>query len=240
MLTRYWPQIKKIILDILFPPACLSCENIIDGDEEKYLCEKCRARIVINDTLFCAECKARLPENSKICHPKTLARLAAATQYDEPAAKKLIWRLKYEKLLAALNPLSELISKYVSELDYDFSDYKIVSIPIHAARLRERGFNQAELIGKILAQKLNLEILPALVKIKNTKKQAETKTREEREANILGCFEINPEIAGKLANQKIILADDVFTSGATTLEAARILKFAGVKNIIIFTIAKGK
>lgn len=242
MLTKYWQNLKKLALDILFPPICLVCEHPLEENETlRHVCARCFDRIVINDTLFCAVCKARQPENTKICHFDIVVRLAAATSYDEPAIKKLLWQFKYECLDAAATPLLEIFIKYLSRLDYDLGGYSIVPIPLHPRRLRQRGFNQAEIFGDAAATALKIPILKnILARMRHTKPQMEMRDADSRAANIIGSFVVAEKSVSEIAGKNLIIVDDVFTSGATTFEAARILRSAGAKKIIILALAKGR
>ena len=228
----------ETILDILYPPICFVCEkSLTDNEKEKRVCDNCLNSISINNTLFCPECRARLANNEKICHKNSLYLLAAATSYNNEIAQKLIWELKFNRRTIAAYPLAEMLGKYIYSLNFDFKDYLVIPIPLSKSRERERGFNQANEISKLLSYKMGLKIVNgALVRIKNTKPQTETNEWLERKINITGCFKIkNPEL---IKGQKIILLDDVFTSGSTLTEAAKILKSAGAKKIIGLVTAK--
>ena len=106
-----WPIIKRVVLDILFPPVCLACENFLknNADKKNWLCAECAGKIVIRDTLCCSVCGARLPENTKTCHRDAPFILAAATDYENPVSRALIFRLKYERLRAAEAPLQNIL-----------------------------------------------------------------------------------------------------------------------------------
>lgn len=233
-----WETIKNAILDILFPPVCLTCEETFASrDVPENICSECFLGITIHQTMFCAVCGARNPRNIKICHKEAPAMLAAATKYDDSAVKKLIWVLKYQKKLAGVPPISKILSTYIRLLGFDFSDFVVVFVPLHPTRRRKRGFNQAEILGQAIAHKLNLPIINALARVKDNPPQAETKNKEERQKNISGCFAL--QTGCDIKDKKIILVDDVFTSGATTFEATNVLKNAGAKKVVIFVLAKG-
>lgn len=232
-------KIKKIILDILFPPLCLGCKKLLKSDEEKhdFICNECQLDIVIHNSFFCPKCKARVPDTSKICHKNSGYLLAATTDYQNQAIKNLIWSFKYQGWQNISNFLKCLIEKYLDKLQFNFKNYVLVPIPLHKYRQKERGFNQSEIIAKNVAEKLNLKIiLNCLVRTQDTKSQAETKNIKQREENIKNCFIIeNPSLIEK---KNIILVDDVHTSGSTISEAARQLRSAGAHKIIAFVIAK--
>lgn len=231
-------KLKNIILDILFPPICINCQKYLD-DRNKLICEKCLSLIKINSALFCPVCRARLAENKKICHRGAPYFLAAAGNYDDPVLQNLIHYFKYKSFENLAPILGELLIKYFKLLSFEtfkLFNFIIIPIPLHPGRERERGFNQAELLAEITARHFNLPFIDGIKRIKNNEPQAKMKNSEKRIKNISGCFEIkHPEL---VKGKNIILIDDVFTSGATMDEAARILKKNGSGKIIAMVLAK--
>ena len=149
-------KLKEVTLDILFPPICLNCENSLIKEEKNHgICDICLSKITIHTALFCEVCRARLPENKKICHKNSQYLLGAATNYDE-IIRKLIHQFKYKQWRKILNPLRIILETYLNNLRLDpakLKNYIIIPIPLHKNRMRERGFNQAELLGKIVSEK---------------------------------------------------------------------------------------
>lgn len=231
--------IKDVVLDVLFPPLCFACEkNLAPEEKEGNVCAACLQSVALFDTLFCSVCGARLPENVRTCHPAAPYILGSATSYRNEAVQKLIWRLKYEKLRAAAAPLAGLLTRYLTALDYNFSGFAVVPVPLHPERLEERGFNQAELLATAVASALDVPLMTdALHRIKATPAQAKMRDRAERAANLAGAFAVAP--ANETLREKyIVLVDDVFTTGATVGEAVRTLKAAGAKIVIALTVAR--
>ncbi len=232
-----WTQIKKIVLDILFPAVCLACDAFLKTEFEinNHLCAGCRNQMTTRDTLLCSACGARLPENIKICHRDAPFMLAAATDYENAIVRSLIFRLKYERLKEAAAPLTALLSEYLSNLDFDWDGFVVAPVPLHPKRLRERGWNQAELLSNSIAALLKLPHLPgALRRVRYEEPQAKIRTRAEREINMLNAFEADKNIAG----QNILLVDDVITTGATLRAAAAALKTAGCRRVIALVAAR--
>ena len=192
--------------------------------------------IIVNQTFFCPACRARQPKNAKICHKDIPYKLAAATRYDGPV-KEWVHALKYRKRQGVLQPIADILVKYLSKLEFNFNGYVIIPIPLFPAKERKRGFNQAKLIAEKASVFLNIPIFNnILVKIRDTKTQTEMENYREREKNVTGCFAVsNPKL---ITDKKLILVDDVFTSGATTNEAVRTLRAAGAVKIIALVIAK--
>lgn len=218
-MNRYLKKIEHFIFEILYPTPSLPAD------------------LPIYETLFCPVCKARQARNVKICHKFSQYKLGAATTYSDDTVRKLIWQLKYRGKTGNALLLSRLFNAYFKNLGIGFVDYFIIPMPLSQKRLRNRGYNQAELIARRIADQLNLPVISnALIRIKNTKPQMEIKDWDERRDNVGGCFGITDALL--VENKNIILVDDVFTSGATMSEAVKTLKAAGAKRIIGLVVAK--
>ncbi len=209
------------ILDIIFPCHCISC-NISGSD----LCEKCLSL-----------CPGTERESPSWVFP--------LFDYRHPPIKKAIWLIKYKNKRKLLNTFAEtLYGVMIEELSdlkvmKNFQEPILIPIPLSKKRYRERGFNQAELLCEKIIEidehkylKLEKNIL---IKTKDTLHQTSIKNRRDRLKNLSGSFIVknNKLLKGK----NIILIDDVTTTGATLSEAKKILKGAGVRKIIAFTIA---
>lgn len=237
---NYLIKIKELALDILFPPICLNCLRHLNAEEKTSgLCADCFAKITVHTSLFCSACRARLPKNIKICHKDSAYLLGAATNFDE-AARNLIHQLKYHSWSRLQKPIKNLLEIYFKNLNLKLAgNWLVIPIPLHKKRERERGFNQASLIGKIIADYYRLPIrTDILIRQKETKSQTDLKDWEQRKNNLSGAFQVTqPET---IKNKNIILVDDVYTSGATIKEAVKNLKLAGAKKIMALVLAKTK
>lgn len=231
-------KLKNLFLDILFPPICFVCANNLQKEEkENKICQKCLDSIIINSSFFCSKCRARLPDNKKNCHRETKFLLAAAANYQNETIKKITKFLKYNKWKTLIRIITPFIGEYLNNLNYNFSGFAALPIPLHPDRMKKRGFNQSELIAEFFCRKTGAILkTDNLKRIKPTKTQAELKNAEERKANVKNCFELNnPE---EIRNKNVLLIDDVFTTGSTISEAAETLKKAGANKIIAFVFAK--
>lgn len=136
-----------------------------------------------------------------------------------------------------LASIDALLIKQLPAISYRLEGYIVIPVPLHPSRERRRGFNQSILIARLISEKLNLPLVTdELLKARQTLPQAKTKNIKERRQNLAGSF----TLAGKrnLYRQKILLVDDVCTSGTTLIEAANTLKRAGAQEIIGFTLAQ--
>jgi len=202
-------KILKNILAVLFPQKCLGCKK-----ENEILCSDCLLKINRPDTPY-------------------LNGIHIASNYQDAVLKKTLWMLKYQGVKQLAKPLAELIRERIWK-KLETENWLVVPVPLSKKKLRNRGYNQAEMIAKELSDNVQADIL---FKKFHTKSQVEVKNKEERLANIIGSFEVrnHETIRGK----KIILIDDVLTTGATMREAKKVLKQAGAKKVIGVVVARG-
>jgi ComF family protein len=226
----------NFIGDIFFPPACVGCgDSIAHG----VLCITCQQGIMGFDTLFCGTCAARLPDQKKICHKDAPFILGAAGSYDDDALRAIIHALKFQGIGAAAEPLAEILATYVARLGLDLGGgaWTVTPVPLSPQRARARGFNQSALIARSLARTLGTPYDEHLLaRIAHRKPQSDTEDIFERRENIKGCFALAP--GADVQNKKIVLVDDVTTSGTTFTEAACVLKAGGAKKILALAVAK--
>lgn len=235
MFVSLFTKTKNILLDILFPPLCVKCSKPL-ADSSLSLCEPCFSSLSAHTAMFCPVCMRRLPLNKKTCHRESSYILGAAGNYDDPALKSLIHALKYSGLKQAAYPLASFLILYSEKAGLDFKNYLVLPVPLSKKRLRERGFNQAEIIARIFAEHYKLELRSDLLnKVSHTKPQAGL-NRSERETNLRNCFGIST--ASDISRRNILLIDDVCTTGSTLNEASRVLKDAGAKKIIALVAAR--
>ena len=231
-------KIKEFLLDLLFPPVCVGCgRGIPTNIKVSYLCFDCESKVGIRDPFYCSVCGNRLPTENLTCHEYSGFRLGAATDYENPLVRQLIWQLEYAKQTATARSLAYLLNTFITQVNVPLEEYALLSVPLHAKRERERGFNQATLLAHFLSQKTGMPIIAdGLIRIKNTPPQVELKTREEREANLTDAFVIKN--AEAVRGRKIVVVDDVTTSGATLFQAIRTLRQAGAKKVVGLVVAK--
>lgn len=234
-------MIKKIynfILDLLFPTACVWC-----GKEGSYLCEACALKIESRSPV-CFICEKRSPDGKicQICQTKTkLRRFFSGYHYQNEILKEAIHKFKYNFVKDLDKPLGGLLLNFLQGYfpkDLNKEKTIIIPVPLSKQRLNWRGFNQSELLAKIVADNFLIPLeTKILIRIKNTIPQAQIKNRGERIKNIQGVFALkNPEM---IKNKIIILIDDISTTGATMEECAKILKTNGAKQVWAITLARG-
>lgn len=218
------------ILDLLFPRRCLGC-----GKVGKYFCDTCGSsiRVIEQNESICPMCGR--PAIDGATHPRCISRysldgLTSIFHYDG-IIRQAVKTLKYRRV-------SDLASEFVSLVSASSVPHPdpciLVPIPLHPSRQKERGYNQAEILGKLLAEKLNISIATDILKrAKKTVPQVEMKKREARLTNMKGVFAVY-----HAPPEHVVLFDDVFTTGATMRSAANMLKRAGAKYVWAVTIAR--
>jgi competence protein ComFC len=231
--------LNNFLLDILFPKFCLCCKR-----EGSYLCQDCLSVLEIMENSFClCENPVRLAETGKCrkCQRRQLAGLYFAVSYKNNLVKNLIHQFKYEPYIKGLSvSLALIIITHFDLIQKNFEqgDYVLIPVPLAKKRLKGRGFNQSEEIAKELSGRLGIPLFSdALLKIKSTAPQTEL-AKEERLENIRGVFSV--ENAEKIKNKKILLVDDVYTTGSTMEECSRILKDSGAKEVWGVAAARGE
>lgn len=169
-------------------------------------------------------------------------RAAAYGSY-QGGLRELIHLLKYEGIKPASGVLGRMLAEVVLELQpsVERRNVVVVPVPLHARKLKQRGFNQAELIAQAALKLIppggvKFELVPsAMVRVRETSSQIGLTKRQRRE-NLRGAFRINePE---KIARQEILLVDDVLTTGTTASECARMLRRAGAAEVWVATVAR--
>lgn len=232
-------SIKTTTLDLLFPLTCAGCRK-----EGVLFCPGCRSlRREIPPS--CLVCKKLVPARKRTppgrtcasCRKKSLIyAFISPFSYSDKVVRDLVHSLKYNRVRALDAVLAELIYEHLKRFRVAVSrDSVIIPVPLYKSRERVRGFNQAELIARALAERIGAEVEGGILqKIKKTKPQIELGA-EERRRNIIGSFSVkNSE---RVRAKTILLLDDVKTTGATLEEAARVLKEAGAKRVWAITVA---
>lgn len=239
-------KLKNIFYDCLYPIFCLNCGRFISNENKHYLCSECFKTIPIYSSLFCPICSKRISIFKKCHHSDKqsyLDFLGCASDYENELIKNLIYEFKYNFVKEIKFTLGDLLINYWLKISLGFninySKFCVIPIPLNSKRYNWRGFNQSEELAKVFSNYFDLPLLDnILMRKKNTYPQAKL-VKEERILNVKNAFQLKNDRAPFLIqNKNIILIDDVFTSGATLQEAAKVLKKNGAKRVIGLVIAK--
>ncbi len=248
------------VVTLLFPSDCRLCGLPLASSSYLPVCPECLESIepisgerclLCGERLFsglaqslCGECLTERPP---------FVKASAYGSYDA-GLRELIHLLKYEGVKPAAGVLGRMLAEAVSDLVPEFAipplpkDGKegapatslpvVVPVPLHATKLRQRGFNQSELIAKAMTKHkplgLELQLAPELLVRKRETQSQVGYTRQQRLANLRGAFQVDGAVEGR----DILLVDDVFTTGTTVGECARVLRRAGARKVWVATVAR--
>jgi ComF family protein len=235
-----WGKLGELLF---FPSSCQICEAFLEEIGEKVICRECLGELKSVDSPFCLCCGAFFDGAGEphLCGDclrdrPPFTRHRSGGRYDG-TLKDLILLYKYR----GFEVLSRVLADFVllglgGEEDLWSGVEAVVPVPLHPAKERKRGFNQAVLLAKALARRRNLPIVKRrLVKTRPTSAQTSLQAGE-REINLKGAFRVRR--ASGLIGKVVLLVDDVYTTGATVRECSRTLKRAGVREVRAVTIAR--
>ncbi len=224
----------EALLEFVYPSNCLNCNEYIEQSGE-LICPKCWAKIETFDSIYCAKCTNNIPTglNCSVCGTKDSIPFVTLGHFGNPLGE-IIRKFKHHSF-TKLGPelvdrLLEKHNKLVNKIKADL----IVPIPLHSYRLKSRRFNQAEILADSLSERIGIPVnSKSLIKIRNTKDQ-KLLNHNERIKNLKDAYKVFGE---DLRDKKIILVDDVITTGATINEARKEITKAGGKVVLAITIA---
>jgi len=237
-------KISRAVLNIIYPIDCQGCGIKLPYDNERYLCAACLKKIRLNRPPFCISCGRQLNNHKDI---KTLCPDCLKREFHFKAAwqcckyeglvKELIHKFKYNNKLFLKKIHTEILCSFCKAyVNYRKID-GIVPVPMKTGPIRKRAFNQAGLLAAGVSKQLDLPLLgDCLAKVKKTKKQVRLK-RDKRLINMKGAFVAKtvPALQGK----RLLLIDDVFTTGATADECSKALRAAGAESVWVLALARG-
>lgn len=230
-------RVERLILDLLFPRRCPLCGKISNGicrDCARRLpyvrqpsCFCCGRQLQSGDREFCAVCSA---------HPAVFTQGRALYSYSGQV-RHALHAVKYQNKREYLEYFSADMAERLGGWIRTRDPQVLIPIPMQRREKRKRGFNQAELLAKQLGRSLELPVCPALVKVRKTAEQKTLDYRGRRQ-NLKGAFAVDPKIraGGALPWKRVMLVDDVCTTGSTLNEAARVLRGAGAEEVYFVTL----
>lgn len=224
------------LLDFIFPKRCVSCWRF-----GAYICSDCFSKIEFIEKPVCPICQRQAVGGRT--HPGCRNRyrldgLVVVCRYWGPI-KRAIAQVKYKWVYDTLQVFVDLIAESLWRFELP-KELTIIPVPLHAKRKRWRGFNQAEMLAKSLAESFGVPFADVLVRVRETASQVGLK-RDKRKENVKGAF-AQRLAQGRTINVKgkdIVLVDDVYTSGATMGECCRVLKKAGAGEVWGLAVALG-
>jgi len=236
-------EVLRHITDVIFPPQCISCAAILQPITQKVFCSTCREKIKFLTGSLCPICGITFPDSPSASHlcgncleNKPYFSYARAVAGYESIILNAIHQFKYGRDLSIGALLASLMADF-SFPDLEFGDYSlIIPVPLHIKKLRKRGFNQSIILADALRKKWQIPVNFSLLKRSKFTLTQTGLNKKERERNIKGAFEVTDKT--KIAGRNIILIDDVYTTGATLNECAKVLIKAGAQKVAVLTLAR--
>lgn len=213
--------LSLVLLDLLYPPKCAFCEAVLN-DSRNMVCPRCQAEI------------SWLPEGERLQTGEHFSLCLSASWYEHKLRFAMLqYKFHGQKHLAELfaAPLAKFIQESYAQR-YDL----ITWIPISKERLRTRGYNQSELLARAVSERLGKAALPLLHHPRPKPPQSGIATAADRKANVSGCFTLAP--SPDLIGSRILLIDDVITTGSTLEEAAQVLRAGGAAEVLCATVCR--
>jgi ComF family protein len=230
------------VLSLLYPPHCAKCgANTAWG---VHLCAECAGQARKIEPPFCRQCSQ--PFDGAIegeftcanCTDRTFHFDCAVARYlSRGVVREFIHRFKYDRTFYLRHPLAAWLAETLEDERIHAQPFDaFVPVPLHSARFRERDFNQAEVLADLLSKRSGQPVLKALQRIRYTTTQTRL-DREQRMENLRNAFRVRH--ASAVHSRHLILVDDVFTTGSTVEECARVLRRAGAASVRVVTVARG-
>jgi ComF family protein len=220
----------KSLADFVYPPICYGCDTEVD---EGLVCEGCRLALFTHELAVCPQCGRPCTRTAETCGqcrtPFSLSRVRALGLY-VPPFDKLVQAFKY----SGKTKVGELLGRALAALvqqDEELSAVDAVCpVPLHPARLRERGFNQALLLAAAISMGTRIPLAEFLARTKNTPTQTLKTKPKDRRKNLAGAFRLKPD--ARVGGKRVLLVDDVMTTGATLDQAAQELLKGGATSVL--------
>jgi len=239
-LRRLCSGLGRIALDALYPPTCLACRAATGAAGA--LCAGCWRSMRFIERPFCDRLGTPFEQDlgegllspQAIADPPVFRRARAVARFEDGPARRLVHRLKYSDRGELAAPLGAWMARAGADLLADAD--AIVPIPLHAIRLWKRRFNQAAALAHAIGRESGKPFEPQwLQRVKPTRSQVGL-TREQRAQNMQGAFRVAP--LAPIRGRRILLVDDVLTSGATANAAARALLRGGASDVDLIVFAR--
>lgn len=235
-------EYTNALLDLIYPSKtiCFMCNNTLEKDTKYGLCHNCYNNLPFIPDHHCIKCSTplRMIEDGPTCEQCTNSnyyfdRAISIVKY-EKNVKTLIYRLKYSNHTYLATFIGYIMADKLKQegIEADL----IIPVPLYKGKEKERGFNQATLVSKYIAEKTNIPLnIDALIRTKNTKVMYNL-TKGERLENVENAFKIINQ--GVIIDKEILLIDDIFTTGSTVNACSKELINNGAKSVTVLTFAR--
>ena len=222
---------KNFIIKLLYPQRCRYCDNVIDI--RKKICHTCENTLHRVEGDICKLCGADV-DACNCGHKKHFYKYICAPFYYEGAASRAIWRFKFRNATGLskvfAEDMVECFNNHYSGYDFDLCTF----VPSAKEDFKKRGYNQAELLAKDFSEITEIKFEDVLVKKFQTETQ-HSLSSSERSGNLAGAIELKDDV--DLMNKRVLLIDDIKTTGATLNECAKMLLIGGAAEVFCLTVA---
>ncbi len=231
----------RALVHTVLPPTCLACRK--PAGATGGLCAKCWQGAGFIEQPYCErlgtpfafDSGQALISPAAFADPPVFDRARAAMRFGD-VARDLVHLLKYGDRLDLVKPFGNWMTRAGAELFHEAD--ALVPVPLHWTRLFQRRFNQSAELARAIARQSKVPVMDtALTRVRATPPQVGL-ARDERAKNVHGAFSIDPAAKAKLRNKRIVLVDDVLTTGATVNACARVLRRAGAARVDVLTLAR--
>ncbi len=230
------------VLDLIYPPGCMVCGRDVDAKE--WICQACDESLPRLTGRLCKRCSLPLeghfvgPFECPNCRDHIPAfETAVSAMRARGAVRELIHRFKYDSASSLAVPLGQWLREALLDgrLELIHPETLLVPVPLHPVRIRERGYNQSELLAREISRAEGLHLANILERTRATRTQTAL-DRREREENLDGAFRLRS--GANVRDREILLVDDVLTTGSTIDACAKVLKSAGAYRVRAVTVAR--
>ena len=238
-MVKYLRKGINACIQLLFPLRCPVCDEIVTPFGEK-ICFDCMKKLKVITPPRCLKCGKKLEdEEQEYCHDCSAGRhefLRGRALYEYGSIASAIYRFKYANRREYADFFGEEIARYLGEEMHRMHPDGLIPIPLHPARQRRRGYNQAQLLAKSISRYTGIPVYDKiLVRVKNTVPLKKLNPRQ-RQNNLKKAFHIR---GNDVKLKTIILVDDIYTTGSTMDAAARVFLEAGAEKIYFITLSCG-
>ncbi len=239
-------EVSDALVSVFFPAGCRICEALLASASRVPICAECLASFVRVPGILCEICGRPLPGLARnegepllcpACQDRTYAfeKARSFALYEGPVVRAILL-LKFEQIEPLGAWFAERLAELVTAEGETLAADVVVPVPLHRDRQRERGYNQAALLAKPLAKKLRLPHKAVLLTRTRARPDKKVLSLEERWESVRGAFATRP--GSQVDNLRVLLVDDVLTTGATLDACARVLRDAGAKSVVALTVAR--
>jgi ComF family protein len=231
----------EVAVGLVYPPTCIACQAATR--DAHALCAACWSRLRFIERPYCERLGIPFPVDwgqallspAALAEPPVFQRARAVALYDD-TARALVHRLKYGDRLELARALGGMMARAGAEVIAEAD--VIVPVPLHALRLWRRRFNQAMALASVVSRAVAVPCDPFLLaRVKRTRPQVGL-TRAQRQENLQGAFRVPADAKARLKGRRVLLVDDVLTTGSTANAAARALLRGGAANVDVLSFAR--